>query len=174
MEKNPPANAGDMRDAGSVPGSRRSPGEGHGNPLQYSCLENPMDRGAWRATVQAAAKIRTWLKWLSTHMHRMWAFEDRYFVEVIHGCDTRTIIEPGAALAASKYSYSEQVNVRGWRGSRELESDSKPTCKLQRIVTRERWANCFPSLSFMEDWESGKPDGVDFWLLTMTVDAGQM
>ena len=50
--KNPPAKAGDtLRDAGSVPGSGRSPEGGHGNPLQYSCLENPMDRGAWRATV---------------------------------------------------------------------------------------------------------------------------
>jgi len=49
--KNPPADAGDVRDAGSIPGLGRSPGGGHGNPLQYSCLENPMDRGAWRATV---------------------------------------------------------------------------------------------------------------------------
>ena len=49
--KNIPASAGDTGDKGSVPGSGRSPGEGHGNPLQYSCLENPMDRGAWEATV---------------------------------------------------------------------------------------------------------------------------
>ena len=46
VEKNPPANAGDPGDAGSIPGSGRSPGEGNGNPLQYSCLDNPMDRGA--------------------------------------------------------------------------------------------------------------------------------
>ena len=46
MVKNPTANAGDVRDPGSIPGSGRSPGEGNGNPLQYSCLENPMDRGA--------------------------------------------------------------------------------------------------------------------------------
>jgi len=45
--KNLPANAGDIRDAGSMPGLGRSPGQGHGKPLQYSCLENPMDRGAW-------------------------------------------------------------------------------------------------------------------------------
>ena len=57
--KNPPANAGDMRDAGSIPGSGRTPGEGHGNPLQYACLENPMDRGAWRATVYSVTKSRT-------------------------------------------------------------------------------------------------------------------
>ena len=50
------ANAGDLRDAGSIPGWGRSPGEGHVNPLQYSCLENPMGRGAWRATVQRIAK----------------------------------------------------------------------------------------------------------------------
>ena len=49
--KNPPANAGDVKDGGSIPGPGRSPGGGHGNPLQYSCLENPMDRGAWRATL---------------------------------------------------------------------------------------------------------------------------
>ena len=49
--KKPPANAGDIRDTGSIPGSGRSPGGGHRNPLQYSCLENPMDRGAWQAAV---------------------------------------------------------------------------------------------------------------------------
>ena len=47
--KNPLADAEDVRDAGSIPGSGRTPGGGHGNPLQYSCLENPMDRGAWQA-----------------------------------------------------------------------------------------------------------------------------
>ena len=50
--KNPPASAGDIRDAGSMPGSGRSPGEGNGNPLQYSCLENLIDRGAWWAAVR--------------------------------------------------------------------------------------------------------------------------
>ena len=56
MVLNAPANAGDIRDAGSIPGSERSPGGGHGNPLQYSCLENPMDRGAWQPTVHRVAK----------------------------------------------------------------------------------------------------------------------
>ena len=63
--KNPPAHAGDIRDAGSVPGLGRSPGGGHGNPLQYSCLDNPMDRGTWRATVHGVAKSRTRLERLS-------------------------------------------------------------------------------------------------------------
>ena len=54
--KNLPAIAGDIRDTDSMPGSGRSPGGRHGNPLQYSCLENPMDRGAWQATVHGVAK----------------------------------------------------------------------------------------------------------------------
>ena len=56
MVENPPANAGDVRIVGSVPGLGRSPGGGPGNPLQYSCLENPTDRGPWRATVHGVAK----------------------------------------------------------------------------------------------------------------------
>ena len=67
--ENPPANAEDVRDAGSVPGSGRSPGGGHGNPLQSSCLENPMVRAAWRATVHRVAKSWTQLKRLSRHSH---------------------------------------------------------------------------------------------------------
>ena len=54
--KNLPDSAGDIGDVGSIPGSRISPGGGNGNPLQYSCLENSMDRGAWRATVHGVTK----------------------------------------------------------------------------------------------------------------------
>ena len=57
--KNLPANAGDIRDSGSIPGSGRSPGGGNGNPLQYSCLENPMNRGTWWATVCGIAESDT-------------------------------------------------------------------------------------------------------------------
>ena len=64
--KNPPTNAGDLRDTGSIPRLRRHPVEGHGNPLQYSCLENPMDRGDWWAIVHGVAKSQTRLKQLST------------------------------------------------------------------------------------------------------------
>ena len=63
--KNPPANAEDIRDVGSSPGVGKSPGEGNGYPLQYSCLENSMDRVAWQATVHRVAKSRTQLKRLS-------------------------------------------------------------------------------------------------------------
>ena len=57
--KNPPANAGDARNVGSIPGLRRSPGEGNGNPLQYFCLEISVDREAWWATVHGVAKSQT-------------------------------------------------------------------------------------------------------------------
>ena len=67
MVKNPPANAGDAGDMGSIPGPRRCPGGGNGNPLQYSCLENPMDRGAWQNTACGVAKSQTQLKQLSMH-----------------------------------------------------------------------------------------------------------
>ena len=64
--KNPPSNAGDL---GSIPGSARFPGGGNGNPLQYSCLENPMDRGAWWATVHGFAK-----SWTLLNRHAQWKY----------------------------------------------------------------------------------------------------
>ena len=57
MVKNLPANAGESRDTGLIPGLGRSPGEGNGNPLQYSYMENPMDRGAWQITVHGVAGV---------------------------------------------------------------------------------------------------------------------
>ena len=65
--KNPPANAEGM---GSIPGLGGSPGRGNGNPPQYSCLDNPMNRGAWRATVHRVAKSQTQLKQLNTHTRK--------------------------------------------------------------------------------------------------------
>ena len=59
MVKNPPANAGDIRDVGLISGSEKSPGEGNGYPLKYLCQENPMDRGAWQATVHGVAQSRS-------------------------------------------------------------------------------------------------------------------
>ena len=75
--KNPSASAGDTRDLGSIPGWGRSPGAGCGNPLQHSCLENPINRGAQRATVHRVSKSQTRLKRLSMHTHdatRDWEF----------------------------------------------------------------------------------------------------
>ena len=65
--KNMPAN-GDMRDVGLIPGWGRSHGEGNGNPLQYSCLENPIDRGVWWGTIHRVAQSQIQLKQLSTHL----------------------------------------------------------------------------------------------------------
>ena len=69
MVKNQPANAGGIRDVSLIPGLERFLGGGDGNPLQDSCLENPMDRGTWWATVQRVAKSWTRLKLLSTPAH---------------------------------------------------------------------------------------------------------
>ena len=71
MVKNPPTNARDLREVGSIPGSRRSPEEGNGNSLQYSCLENAMDKGAWPATVHGVAQSQKQLKQLNMHACRL-------------------------------------------------------------------------------------------------------
>ena len=67
---NSPANAGDTGDVGLIPGLRRSPGGRHGNPLQYSCLENPKDRGAWQATVLRVARELDTSSQLSMHRNK--------------------------------------------------------------------------------------------------------
>ena len=79
MVKNPSASAGDIREVGSILESGRSPGGGHGHPLQYSCLENPMDREAWWATVHRIAKSWTRLIQLSMHMYLQ---KDVHFVSI--------------------------------------------------------------------------------------------
>ena len=66
--KNPPANAADVRDLSLIPGLGKSPGGGLGNSLQYSCLENPMDWGAWQATVHRVAESQIKLRWLIMHI----------------------------------------------------------------------------------------------------------
>ena len=78
--ENPPANAGDIRDMGLIPESVSFPGEGNGNPIQYSSLENPMDRGTWWATVHRVAQSQTRLKFLSMHSKEI--FEDSEQCEI--------------------------------------------------------------------------------------------
>ena len=70
MVKNLPANAGDAREVGSIPGSGRSPAVGHGHPLQYSCLENPMNRGARWAILHRVAQSQTRLEQARMHAHQ--------------------------------------------------------------------------------------------------------
>ena len=104
MVKNPAANAGNIRHVGSIPGSGRSPGEGHNNPFQYSCLENPMDRGSFQATVHKIAQRRTRLKWLRTHArtivkssyHKIPNLSHRLFLLIIQGlCFAKVALFPG-------------------------------------------------------------------------------
>ena len=71
--KNQPANARGIRDTGLIPGSEQFLGGGHGNPLQYTCLENPMDRGTWQATVHSVIRSWTQPKWLSMHAKNMFS-----------------------------------------------------------------------------------------------------
>ena len=89
MVKNPSTNAGDIRDVGLIPGSGKSLGEGNDYTLQYSCQENPMDRGTWWAMVHRVIKSQTWLKWLSMHTHtniKGWWLLGVLIIEIMKGC----------------------------------------------------------------------------------------
>ena len=81
--ENWPDSAGDLRDASSIPGSGRSPGEGNGYPFQYSGLENSIDRGVWQATVRGVTKSWTQLKCLSMHTQCIYIFEG-VFVFIVY------------------------------------------------------------------------------------------
>ena len=82
LVKNPSASSGDTREVSSIPGSGRSPGIGNGNPLQYSCLENSMDRGAWRAIVHGVSK-RQPPHWARTHEEpAKWIYQDLLVIEI--------------------------------------------------------------------------------------------
>ena len=85
--KNLCTNAGDLRDAGSIPGWGRSSGGGHGNPLQYPCLENPMDREAWQAKVHGVTKSQTRPKWLSMALH----FHELHSFTVLFGLQNQLV-----------------------------------------------------------------------------------
>ena len=84
MVKNLHVNAGDITDTGSIPGSERSPGEGNGNPLQYFCLENPTDRGAWWATVHEVAQSQTQLSDFTAAAGEFEHCEDRDHLCLVH------------------------------------------------------------------------------------------
>ena len=108
--KNPPATTGDARDAGSIPESGKSPGEGNGNPLQYSCLRNPMDRGAWWATFHGVTKNQTWL---SMHAHTWNRITDteRLVVAKGEGCERGWGL--GVGISRCKLVYREWINNKG-------------------------------------------------------------
>ena len=116
--KNLPANAGATRDIGLIPGSGRSPGGGNGNPLQYSCQENPMDRGAWRSTGHGVAKSQT----------RLSDWAQPSFSRVVRGMDPPRSLRPVRALP---------LLGRGW-GQPPLEHEASR--KSRATLTRcEFW-----------------------------------
>ena len=116
--KNPPASVGDIRDVGSIPGSERSPGDGNGNPLQYSCLENPLDRRAWQDPVYKVTKSWTQLKWLRTqsvsnnNIMDFICYEANWIVNIEFRNTSLIIKEPG------KYVRKSSVCVGGFGGVR--------------------------------------------------------
>ena len=115
--KNLPASAGDIRDAGSIPGSGRSPRGGHGNPLQSSCLQNPMDRGAWWDAVQGVAKSWTRLKWLSMRA--------RTILELLIKLQPKGPLKQGDPVSL----HGEEGKGREtWRGT------CIPTCSHKKLV----------------------------------------
>ena len=107
--KNPPANEGDV---GSIPGSGRSPGEGNGNPLQYSWLENPMDRVAWWATVQRVAKSQTQVKWLHMHTHVLFYSQGLNPTIIVQNRDKKTFFSSRVREGERKiYWRSQKLNT---------------------------------------------------------------
>ena len=97
--ENPPANAGDVRDAGSVPGSGGSPRGRHSNPLQDSCLENPMDRGAWLDTVHGVAE--SWTRLRCEHAHTSYYKAEALILAGILRTATRRLVHPPLSLSPS-------------------------------------------------------------------------
>ena len=135
---NPPANTGDLRDFGSIHGSGRSPGGGHGNSLQYSCLENPMDRGAWQATVHSVEKSRTWLRQLSTTAVSYLRFVTKLLLAQV----SQILLVHGSIFAASVPSLTEAIFV-GLFNHFGASLGSQSFCFFHRMV--RSWFSSDPS-----------------------------
>ena len=122
--KNSPANAGHLRNLGLIPGSGRSSGGGNGNPLPYSCLENPMYRGAWRATVHGAAKSWTPLKqlstqhtqWKSKHLKAFLYFQRRIFINPRY-CNLKNACFTFNDFRVEKYFLNETLRCKLYENS---------------------------------------------------------
>ena len=115
--KNLPANAGDARDVSSIPESGRSPGGGNGYPLQYSCLENSMDSGAWQIIVHRAAKSRTWLsinKQLNLESRRWFGALSTWFI--VEGQSVDGIPQQKRRWRKRSKTYSRKYIIWSTRG----------------------------------------------------------
>ena len=136
--KNPPANAGDARDTGSLPGLGRSPGEGNDNPLRYSCLGNPMDRGAWQATVPGVTKNQTQLNdWTHTNRHQYWLTELLQSKGCVSTKSSQHIVgAPGVSWIPFPPSFSFISNLcRGFHGDECLASSRSISHRFSSLNT---------------------------------------
>ena len=134
------ANEGDIIDKGSIPGLGSSPGGGHGNPLQYSCLENPMDRGAQWVNVYRVGKSQTWLKWLSMHTYVY--------------THTYTLHETSVAHRSLEiYSW---IHADSMLGTFKIDDKGINKCSSMKIETvgRERYIYEFLELVWQIEYES--------------------
>ena len=110
---------GNARDPGSIPGLGRSPGEGNGYPLLYSCVENPSDRGAWWAVVHRVIKSQTWLKWLCTHarlmksLHLTSTLQEIQMIKLNDIMRNRTNLEGGTLYWLSLFNVNIVLKQRG-------------------------------------------------------------
>ena len=142
--KNLAANAGDLRDAGLIPVLGRSPGEGQGNPLQYSCLENPMDRGAWWATVHRVTKSQTQLKQLSSsnlakvREQQSWGASGSYRADLSLPCGLQPLGKnlpvplPGISLRAGFFS--------PWKNTeRHMEENNRYKSSRNQNILSQVW-----------------------------------
>ena len=125
--RNLPVSAGDLRDAGLSPGSGRSPGRGNGNPLQCSCLENPMDREAWQATVHKVTKSWTRLKQLCMHT-QIWKLRKKPVLPGWHSKDRPGLaVFPGLLLFTTSHSAADLLLI-----SKECRPPFSPCAYLWR------------------------------------------
>ena len=176
--KNPPVNAGDVRDAGSIPESERSPEGGHGNPLQYSCLENPMDRGPWQPTVHRVTKSQTeWSNIAHTHAdnHTKWTqsgitfqhYEQyRWLLNIINRhrriCSTQSNVEEHFFVF-----FSHLVSFWISHPLPNIHSKKEPTVDLTSPYEFTVWTGCFSLGSLI----TGKKD---FFLIKRLQTSGEI
>ena len=142
---------------GSVPGSRRSPGQGHGNPLEYSCLENLMDRGAWWATVHRVAKSRTRLKQLSTDtcilpLYKMLICLSHAFLFRSNHCSSGKIKFKRQAQTIKEIGALKYTNGLKWLGFLGLEIQSFN----KYIKYYDKFIYQIPKLSVVITWIENK------------------
>ena len=190
----PPANAGDIIDKGSIPHQGRSPGEGNGNPLQYSCLENPMDRGTWRGTFHGVVKSWTRLKRLIMHVNdvfaSVWAvynFELPGKTRKDYGCRRHATVL-GIKIPRICTTLGQRETVRLWRGEERRwyhqykllrEKVGEREGKREMLVTVQFYCAAFPfimllwNVAFISSKPCGLSPGIGMFKLSTNAKPGK-